>query len=501
MKKRALLNFSTSTLYQVINMLVGLIVPKFYTEIFGSVYNGLNQSVAQIMSLLAVLQFGISAASIQMMFRPIAEGDDKTIAAIYWDTGRQYRKMGYVFLGVIAPIIVVFPFVLQEDLPYEIVAAFLLCRTLGSAMEYFFQAKYSVIMVAHNLSFMIYCFNILLLLLSTVLHLLVLFTAENIILYQLVAVATTLVRFAVVGTYVRKKFPYLQGYKKDTHHVERTSQRKDVLVSEIAGMAIDSTDLLVLSTFSSLVNASIYSVYHFVVMGLWSVLSSCREAVFAGIGRLYFENIETFKKKMDSFETLYLSLAFYLYCVCIVLFRPFIEVYTANMDAEYYYAGLPILFVLCKLIVSMRIPSIVAINTAGHFKQVKYYAVIEAVINLVLSLALVKPLGIYGVLIGTLAGAAYRTPVLVHYVNKNILERKHWTYWKKVLPWAAFLLLCWFFSEHFPPSCQSLIGWVGAAFVCAAVMIVPAAGLLFVLDRNAFLSTVHTVKKSFSRGK
>lgn len=499
MKKRAILNFSVSTLYQVINLLVGLIVPKFYTEIFGSVYNGLNQSVSQIMSLLAVLQFGISAASIQMMFHPIAENDGRTIAAIYWDTGRQYRKMGYVFLSVIAPIIIVFPFVLQEDLPYGIVVAFLLFRTVSSAMEYFFQAKYSVIMVAHNLSFMIYFFNIILLLTSTVLHLLVLFTVKSILLYQLIAVATTLLRFAIVGTYVRRKFPYLQDYKKEKLQLDRPSQRKDVLVSEIAGMAIDSTALLILSSFSSLVHASIYSVYHFVVMGLWSVLSSCREAVFAGIGRLYFESIEQFKNKMDGFETLYLSLAFYLYSVCIVLFRSFIEIYTANMDVPYYYAGLPILFVLARLTVSMRIPSIVAVNTAGHFKQVKNYAVIEAVINLTVSLALVKPLGIYGVLLGTLAGAVYRTPVLVHYVNKNIWGREDRQYWKKVLPWTLFLLACWAISALLPISCSSLIGWVGIAVVCAAVLLIPAAGLLFVIDRTVFLSAIRTVKGKFKK--
>ena len=499
MKKRALLNFAASALYQVISLLVGMILPKFYTETFGSVYNGLNQSVSQIMSLLAVLQFGISAAAIQLMFRPIAQNDEKGIAAIYWDTGKQYRKMGYIFIGVIVPVIAVFPLLIKEDLSYQIVAFFLLARTISSAMEYFFQAKYSVIMVAHNMSFMIYSFNIILLFVSTALHLLVLFTTKNIVFYQLVLVATALLRFAIVGTYVRKKFPYLQNYRKQDLPVERASQRTDVLVSEIAGMVINSTDLLVLSTFSSLVNASIYSVYHFVVMGLWSVLSSCREAVFAGIGKLYFESIEAFKKKMDSFESVYLALAFYLYSLCVILFRPFIEVYTANMDAQYYYAGLPILFVLCKLIVSMRIPSIVAVNTAGHFKQVKYFAVIEAVINLVVSLALVKPLGIYGVLVGTLAGAAYRTPVLVHYVNKNILERKHWAYWKKVLPWGVFLALCWLASEFWVLPCTSLVGWVLLAAVCAAALLVVAAIWMFVFNRSALVAMAGMVRRKMGR--
>ena len=92
MNKRAALNFASSLMYQFVNLLIGLILPKFYTEAFGSVYNGLNQSVSQIMSLLSVLQFGIAAAAIQQMFKYIADKDEDTIRAIYWESGRQYRN-------------------------------------------------------------------------------------------------------------------------------------------------------------------------------------------------------------------------------------------------------------------------------------------------------------------------------------------------------------------------------------------------------------------------
>ena len=312
MKKRAVLNFAASTVYQILNLLVGLIVPKFYTEAFGSAYNGLNQSVSQIMSLLSVLQFGISAASIQMMFRYIAENDEKMISAVYWDTGRQYRLMGYAFVALIIPIAMVFPYAIQSDgVSYYVIVAFLLFRAISSAMEYFFQAKYGVIMVAHNLSYVVYCINSVLLLLGTALHLLVIFTGRNILVYQAVALVTTLVRLVIVSGYVRKKFPYLHHYKRQKGLTEKGSKRKDVMVSEIAGMVIDSTDLLVLSAFSGLVAASVYSVYNFVTAGLGNVLGSCREAVFAGIGRTYYADREAFKRKISEFESIYFFLAFF----------------------------------------------------------------------------------------------------------------------------------------------------------------------------------------------
>lgn len=501
MKKRAILNFAVSMAYQIINILIGLILPKLYTEIFGSIYNGLNQSVSQILSLLSVLQFGISAASIQQMFQYIATDDEKKIAAIYWDTGRQYRRMGYVFLTIITPIIALSPLLIKDDLPSTIIFAFLIMRSVSAAMEYFFQAKYSVIMIAHNLSFVVYIFNILLLLFSTAMHLTVLFTAKNILLYQGVAVASTLLRFVLAGTYIRHKFPYLNEYKKQKIELPKNTKRKDVLVAEVVGMVISSTDLLVLSSSVGLVSASIYSVYHFVTSGLGNILGSCREAVFAGIGKTYFADFNEFKKKFEKFESVYFFLTFYLYAVAILLFKPFVTVYTANMDAQYVYAGFPVLFIFAQMLVNLRIPAIVCINTAGHFKQVKHYAVIEAVINLALSIVLVKPLGIYGVLIGTITGALFRTPLLVRHADKHIIQRTGKQYLKKMAIWLPVFFCCYIISVLRPLQCASLAEWIGMAVLVMVVVLSVFMLWITLVDRDTFNEIKETVKNIIRRRK
>ncbi len=497
--KKASFNFIASVLYQIANLMVGLFLPKFYTEIFGSVYNGLNSSVSQIMSLLAVLQFGISAPSIQQMFKYIATDNKEMISAIYWDTGKQYRRMGYIFLLAIIPIIILFPLMIKDDLPYMIIVSFILLRAISSAMEYFFQAKYSVIMIAHNFSYVIYIINIIMLLFSTILHFMVLFFTKNILLYQSVAVLATFVRLIIVHTYINKNFHYLKGLKKQSVKLEKNTKRNDVLVSEIAGMVINSTDLIVLSSMSGLISASIYSVYSYVTSGLGNVLSSCREAVFAGVGKAYYADFATYQKKMEKFESIYLFLVFFLYSTAILLFRPFIETYTARMDAKYYYLGLPLLFILEKFIVNIRIPSIVAINTAGHFKQVKNYAVIEAIINIIVSISLVKPLGVYGVLIGTIAGAIYRTPILIHYTSKNILQRTSFYYWKKILLWIPMFIICCLLSTFLPIKCSSLGEWIIKAFPTAIAVFTGSLLWMFLFDKSTLKSLTIKLKSKILR--
>lgn len=149
----------------------------------------------------------------------------------------------------------------------------------------------------------------------------------------------------------------------------------------------------------------------------------------------------------------------------------------------------------------MRIPSIVAINTAGHFKEVKKYAVIEAVINLCISLLLVKPLGIYGVLLGTISGAAFRTPILVHYSNKNIVKRPHMNYWKKILGWLPFFLAAYAVSVIKPIQCSSLPNWVLTAVPTTAVMFILAVVWLVLIDRETFRMLLGTITKFLHKRK
>ena len=500
MKKRAAINFIASLIYQITSLFIGLLIPKYYTEVFGSAYNGLNQSASQIMSLLSILQFGIAATAIQQMFRYIAVDDSNKTAALYWETGKQYRKMGYLFLIALLPVIILYPFLIKDEVPYTIIVIFLLFRSISSAMEYFFQAKYSILLIAHNKSYVIYIINIVLLFFSTILHIIVLFTFQNIILYQGVALLSTLLRLIIVSSYIKHHFPYI-SMKTETSGLVKDSQRKDALISEIAGMIINSTDLLVLSTFSGLVSASIYSVYSFVTSGIGNVLSSSREAVFAGIGKTYYSDSSEFTNKMDRFESIYIFLTFYLYSTAILLFRPFIAVYTAKMDANYLFAGFPVLFILSRILVNVRIPSIIAINTAGHFKQVKKYAVIEAIINVVLSIALVKPLGIYGVLVGTIVGAAYRTPLLIGYTNKEIMRRKSTLYWKKILLWIPIFIVCYLLSILFPIGSTTLWDWLKMALIVAIVLLVTCLLWLKVFDNKTLVEILSSVKKVSRRKK
>ena len=62
------------------------------------------------------------------------------------------------------------------------------------------------------------------------------------------------------------------------------------------------------------------------------------------------------------------------------------------------------------------------IMAAGHIKQTQWISVTEAIINIVLSLILVKWIGIIGVALGTLIAFAFNTVANIVYMKKYIFD-------------------------------------------------------------------------------
>ncbi len=113
-----------------------------------------------------------------------------------------------------------------------------------------------------------------------------------------------------------------------------------------------------------------------------------------------------------------------VFSVTAVLIVPFVRVYTADIsDANYIVPSFAYLITIAQAAYCLRLPYNIMVLAAGHYKQTQWSAIIEAVINIVVSVVLVFNFGLIGVAIGTLAAMAYRTVYLAWYLSRNIIYR------------------------------------------------------------------------------
>ena len=72
-------NILVSILYQFITAAVGLVLPRFILNSYGSEINGIVQSVNQFLSYTVMLECGLGGMIAASFYKPLAYGDNNAI--------------------------------------------------------------------------------------------------------------------------------------------------------------------------------------------------------------------------------------------------------------------------------------------------------------------------------------------------------------------------------------------------------------------------------------
>lgn len=96
--KKGLYNIFFGFIGQIITITLGIIIPRLFILNLGSAANGLLSSVGQVLSYLTLLEAGLGGASIQALYKPLANKDIEGINRILSATSDYYKKQGkYIF--------------------------------------------------------------------------------------------------------------------------------------------------------------------------------------------------------------------------------------------------------------------------------------------------------------------------------------------------------------------------------------------------------------------
>ena len=95
--QKGFLNILYGTLGQIIVLAISVITPLLVLENFGSEVNGLLRSTEQIFTYLSLLEAGIGYASLQALYKPVAEDDKNEVSAIMAATKIYYDRTGFLY--------------------------------------------------------------------------------------------------------------------------------------------------------------------------------------------------------------------------------------------------------------------------------------------------------------------------------------------------------------------------------------------------------------------
>lgn len=419
---RSIRNIISSILSQTIIIIFGLVLPRLFITSFGSEVNGLLSSINNIFVYINLLEAGLGLASIQALYEPIANNNKKKIEAILAATARSYRYVGIYVLICVLCVALIYPEVIRSSISYWTVVLVFLFQGLTTVLDYFIQAKNRVFLQAEAKSYVINNINTVINITTSICKILLIYLHFGIIEIQLSFTLISILKIVIFQIYMNSKYKHINKMAKPDF--EAISNRKYSFAHNMVYVISCNIDILILTIMTNLKVVSVYTVYRLIYQCVEMVPSALLNGVTASFGQLYAEDRKRFLIMYASFEIVYTIIAFSLYTTACILTKPFLILYTAGVtDINYIIYGLPLIFTASELLNAMRALSTKVIQYAGHFRQTMKPAIIEIILNCVLSVLFVKYWGVIGVVLATVLSSLYRVFAYTQYTNEYLLHR------------------------------------------------------------------------------
>ncbi len=488
--KNTLMNLITGIGGQLFIILVNFITRTVFIHTLGKAYLGINGLFSDILNMLSLTELGLATAINFKLYKPLAEHDEERVRVLVKFYKTAYRIVGLAILLLGVALIPALPHLIRdydslEGLGVNAAVIFLI-YLMQSVSSYWFWAFKSAIVRADQKEYMLNVASYAVKLVTCIAQVAILLISGNFLLYTVSILAFNIIQNVINACIANHYYPY--AFKKTKNKMSR-EELKDTFkdIGSLFGfrtneVILKATDNIVLSSFLGLTIVGLYSNYLLFYTAIKSSLSRIYQAVRASMGNLFVT--DGVEKNYLVFEIMnFISVVFYgTACVGVSVVAN--ELIQCWIGADYIIKqpfsilmGIEILF--CGLKTNLGNVR----NTTGAFRQMWYRPAISVLLNLIVSVALVQKLGIYGVIIGTLT-ADFFTNLLV---DPYILHKYSFQHYKPASVYYVknikFILLLALVGAIDMYLCTQLIlpnsGWFSViAHVLICGISVPAVFLL-----------------------
>lgn len=431
-------NLIFSLINNIVLTVFGFVTRTVFINSLGSDYLGLNGLFTNVLSLLSLAELGIGSAITFSLYKPIAENDNEKIKSLMGLYKSSYRLVGWIILIVGLMLTPFLKYIVNLDAGIDINYYVIYIMFLSnSVISYWFFAYRSVIIYANQEGYITTKIETSFNFIRYILQFIALLIFKNYYLYLLLPIISGIVKNIIVSNVAGKRYPIIN--EKNVRPLEK-KERKAIFQNvfalslfRISGVVYGATDNIIISRWLGTSMVGIVSNFTMIIQMVTTYINMLFQSMYASVGNLNATENKEYKYKI--FKRLNL-MNYWVYCystICLGCFlNPCIKIWLGN---EYCLSTSTVdLLAIVFLIPGLNNVINVYKDACGLFKEVQFRALATAIINLVVSIILVKDIGINGVYIGTVV--AYLTTIYVvdpRVVFTKIFEKKSSVYYKDLL--------------------------------------------------------------------
>ena len=381
---------------QFFTMLLSFISRMVFIRCLSAAYLGVNGLFTDVLSILNFAELGIGTAMVFSMYEPAARDDTQKLSRLMNLYKWMYRAVAASVLLFGLVLLPFLPHLIKGGEGIEHITLIYMIYVLGSASSYLLNYKSSIYQ-AYQKGYIRAGWNVVCECIKTVLQIAVLLLTGNFILYLAVQQVVQFLPNIIVSRIVDKEFPYLKECRELPEKEERNGILKNIgamSMHKLATVIVRNTDSLLMSSFIGLATVGLYSNYRLVLNALNNLLNKFATAFSGSVGNFAaLENSDRLYRVYKEMDFLFFVQSAYLTGGLMMLFNPLIALL---FGGEYCFPMTTVVIIVTEFYISrMR-------QTNLLFRDDRYKAVAESIINLVASIALVQRYGVVGIIGGTI---------------------------------------------------------------------------------------------------
>ena len=491
---RLKLNVATSLAAQLAITVSGFILPNFFIRYYGSEVNGLISSITQFLAIVSLCDLGVGAVVQAALYKPIADKDDLEISRIYKSSVNFFNKVAIILLIYMVALMVIFPNIIDNSFSPLYTGILIFSVTISMLAQYFFAITDKLMLNAAQLSFIQRIVSIISTVLNIIFSVFLMMAGASIQAVKLASSAVFLLQPVVFKFAVHRNFNIDKSVALDGEPIK---QKWNGLAQHIATVVLENTPTLLLTVFSTLTNVSVYAVYHLVTNGLKLAFTTVTDNMKSLLGDMYArKEMKLLDMTFSEFEWLIHTLVSFAYSLAAVLIVPFVRVYTAGVtDADYIVPSFGYLLCLAFAIYVVRLPYTQMVSAVGHFKQTQISAIIEVILNLVISSITIINFGLIGVALGMAVAMIYRTVYFVWYLSKNVLYRKMTIFWRQILIDILYVTIVFISTQWIEMGAVTYLDWFIMAVKVGIIALVEAIIINLIFEKDNLKNIVKILRK------
>ena len=435
--KYSVLNAIVVVVLNIVTILIGFISQKIFINILGIEYLGVNGLFTNILSMLAIVELGLGSAIVFHLYKPIANNNKDEIKSLM-----HFYKVGYRIVAIIVSVIGLFMILFlskiigQVSVSENITYLYLLC--LGDVVVSYLLTYKRSILYASQKTYIINIVHIIYLILMNSVQLLILYKTKNYSLYLWVKIVFRIIENLVITYIANKMYPFLK--EKNINPIDKKtksniiSKIKGLLYHKVGTFIVLGTDNIIISAFLGIKYVGLYDNYYLILNKVQNLFSQMFNSLTASVGNLLIEDdinksYRTYKNMLFINSWIFMIASSIIICTI----QPFIIIWIG----EEYILSFEVLIVLIInfYIQGLRITNLTFKNAAGVFYEDRFMPIVEAVVNIFVSIILVKRMGLVGVFLGTISSTVILYVYGYYkYVYSYIFKKNYLSYLKDFIP-------------------------------------------------------------------